>query len=396
MLTTRPTSRLGVDGRKVPVFLTSVFAAAYGRTAFYLGAAWILVEDGEGATVVAGFFALVSVAELIASPIAGWAADRCSRKWLSVLADLSRAMVASAVACLPFADRQVVVFIAAIAFVFAERLSLTASQALVPDICRAMTLPDANSLLFFSMQCGNLIAAVGGGYVLSAYGFSIFFAIIAMAFLLSAVMMCLVRTKRCQVPPLRQIHVARFRAGTYAINLIDLITVYALLCGVATVVSAMTASLVFEELEGGALVFGLLEGAWSVGSIFGTLLMIPLSRWIKPWRLSTLVLAAVAIIMMATNFTTLPILVIVFGLLGLLYNVGRVGVEMHLQFTVANSRLGRVKGWMHAAGMALSLVVLGVLAIVGAAMRPSSAFSTFGFVVLGAAVLLIFRAGRAK
>jgi len=101
-------------------------------------------------------------------------------------------------------------------------------------------------------------------------------------------------------------------------------------------------ALVVDELLGGAFMFGLLEGAWFFGSILGALLMIPLGRSIGPSHLTITILVAVTMIM--TKLVAVPVLFVLFGLLGLFYNLGRVNVEMRLQLAVVNSRLGSAKG----------------------------------------------------
>jgi len=155
-------------------------------------------------------------------------------------------------------------------------------------------------------------------------------------------------------------------------------------------------ALVVDELLGGAFMFGLLEGAWFFGSILGALLMIPLGRSIGPSHLTITILVAAATAMIMTKFVAVPVLFVLFGLLGLFYNLGRVNVEMRFQLAVVNSRLGSAKGWMHACGMGLSLVVLGALATVGNTVKPSTTFSVFGLVVAVSVATLAVRVRRSK
>lgn len=364
--------------RTFPAFIASVFLASFGRAAFYLGSAWLLVEEGYGASAVAYFFGVVSAAELISSPIAGWAADRWDRRRLSVGADILRATIALTIASITMPDTRPVIFTSAALLVFAERLAITASQALVPEVCRDFLLPKANSVVFLSMQYGNFLAAVLGGYLLAVYGFRPVCMTIMVAFALSAVAMLFVRPGFVGTIETSDNKLA---AKVRETCLVDLMVLYGLLYGSATIISVMGASLVFDEMKGDAVDFGLMEGAWAMGSMVGAVLLIPVSRYIEASNLGATLLTLTAIALIATPLLSNPMLFVLFGLLGLLYNLGRINVEILLQTNVASHRLGRVKGWVHAAGVLAGAIVLSGVAAVGDRTIPSSTFCIFGLFV---------------
>jgi MFS family permease len=379
--------------RTFQAYLTSVFLASLGRGAFYLGSSWMLVENGYGAAAVAYLFGIVCAAELISSPIAGWAADQWDRRWLSAWADVMRSAIALAMACMAVVDIRQVIFVAAVALVFAERLAITASQALLPGLCRNLPLPKANSFVFLSMQGGNFLAAVLGGYFLAAYGFRPFCTAIAVAFGLSTAAMHLVRPGGVGFSKASSDKLPPKARGT---RLVDLIVHYGLLYACAMLINVMGASLVFEEIGGDAVIFGIMEGAWAIGSILGTILLLPVSRHMDVSHLGLSILALTAVALIGTPLMGTPMLLSLFGLLGLLYNLGRVNVEVLLQTIVARGRLGRVKGWTHAAGVLVGAFVLGVVAIVGDKIPPSSVFSIFGLLIALATGMMFLNARGRK
>jgi len=376
----------------LPSYFASVFLASFGRGAFYFGSAWVLVEEGYGAAAVAYFFAIVSASELISSPLAGWAADLWDRRWLSVAADILRAAIVFGLAWPSALDPRLLTYVAAGALVCTERLAMTASISLVPKLAGRMPLPKANSGVYVCMQAGNLLAAILGGYLLASYGFRSFCMVIASSFALSAAAMLLVHPGD---EPTFVASVDRLPEPVRGARLLDVIALYAMLYGCATLINVMGASLVFEEMRGDAIVFGLIEGAWATGSILGAILIVPISRHLSLPQLGLPILGLTAIALMVTPFATLAILVALFVLLGLLYNLGRVDVEVLLQTTVPINRLGRVKGWTHAAGVFVGGLVLGCVAVAGNALRPSLSFGILGVVIVfSTGIIFIMRLRR--
>jgi MFS family permease len=372
-------------------YVTSVFLASFGRGAFYLGSSWLLVEEGYGAIAVAHFFGIVSAAELISSPIAGWITDRWDRRWLSVCADGLRSAVALGMACVVVPDIRQVIFVSAFALVFAERLAMTASQTLLPGMCQKMVLPRANSVVFLSMQCGNFLAAVLGGYLLAAYGFRPFCMAIMVAFALSAAAMLLVRPGRIGISKTAN---EKRSANARGVRLVDVVALYSLLYGCATLISVLGASLVFDEMRGNAVIFGLIEGAWAIGSIIGAVLLMPISRHMEVSHLGLPILALTATALIGTPLMSFPLQFALFGILGLLYNLGRVNVEVLLQSIVTNGELGRVKGWTHSLGVLIGAVVLVTVSIVGDTVLPSALFSIFGLLIAFATGIMFVTARR--
>lgn len=371
-------------------FLASTFVSAVGRNGYQIACAWILVEQGFGATSVAAFFAIISVTELISSPFAGWMSDRYDRRLLCVTADILRCAGALVLGMLlTMIDLQWAIWLSAILFATSDRIALTSSQSMIPAVGAVRSLPAANSIVFFLMQSGSLVAAVLTGLLLHSAIPTYTFIVIGAAFVLSVGLMLAVGRELSS-----QFGAAHAPRSALRIDghLLRLSAIYALLYTGGVLVSVIGPSFVFVELEGDAINFGQLEGAWSAGSILGTLLLIPLLRVV---RITTLQLAILALT--ATSFALLKMLdipwnLLIFAILGALYNLGRVGIEVMLQSSVPQTALGRAKGALHSVGVLLGVVLFGVVAAVGDEVKPSNIFLAFAFILaVGTLVLTICR-----
>ena len=177
-------------------------------------------------------------------------------------------------------------------------------------------------------------------------------------------------------------------------HLLRLGAIYALLYVGGMLVSVIGPSFVFEELGGSAIDFGQLESAWSAGSILGAILLIPLVRVIDIPILQLIILALTAFSFAALKMVDLPWALLAFAVLGILYNLGRVAVEVTLQSSIPRATLGRAKGALHCTGMFLGLILFGIGAVFSDEISPSTIFLVFaGILAVGTTALTVFRIG---
>jgi len=349
------------------------------------------VAQGHGATAVAAFFAIISVTELVTSPLAGCMSDRFDRRRLCIIADVARVGGALTLGLLLLVvDPRWAIWLSAMVFATCDRIALTSSQSMIPVIGASFTLPTANSIVFFLMQSGSLAAAVLTGVLLHLSTPTYTFAALAVAFLLSVCFMLAVRHNSSS-----QHGAAIEQRSTLVVDaqLLQLGAIYALLYTGGVLVSVIGPSFVFDELAGNAIDFGYLESAWSAGSILGALLLIPLSRAAAISRLQLVILVLSALSFAVLKVLDLPWTLLVFAILGALYNLGRVAIEVTLQSVVSSTALGRAKGALHSVGVALGVILFGVVAAVGDNMLPSTIFLAFAVVLAaGTLVLMLFRA----
>lgn len=359
--------------------LASIFASSIGRNGYNIACAWLLAVSGQGAIAVTVFFAIVSATELVASPVAGWMSDRYNRRLLCLIVDALRFLAALALGGV-FVTSDVVwaVWISAILYATCDRFALTASLSMIPSITATCNRVRANSLVFFFMQSGSLAAAVATGIMLHTLTSEITFLILALTFMLSCGCMLCVQRKcfTCDDLPVCKEPAIRFDA-----RLLHLCAVYSLLYTGGMLVSVAGPSFVFEELLGTAMDFGHLEAAWSAGSIIGAIALVPLVYVARIPVLQFAILALTAIAFVSLKMPGLPWVLLIFAVLGGLYNLGRVAVEVELQSSVAGTSLGRAKAVLHSTAVLLGLILFGVVSIISDLVAPSTIFLIFGLIV---------------
>ncbi|WP_084507896.1 MFS transporter [Mesorhizobium sp. WSM3224] len=377
--------RPSVRSRAFLGFLISTLSAAVGRNGYYVASAWILVEAGCGSTSVATVLAIVSLAELVASPLVGVATDRFDRRHLIIAADLTRFVILLATACaLPYKATFLIICLSAVLFAFCDRVALTGSQSVIRAMARGGDLVASNSIVFFVMQFGCLGAALLCGPLLSERSPALAFTVLAVFFLVSAISLSMIRLEPASGSFIR----ARSPALDIDAGLLRLFAVYALSYAGAVLVSVMGSAFIFEEQRGTAADFGHLEATWSLGSLIGAVLAAKLTRIVSAHGLHFALLGASALSLMALLVMPLPWSLIVFAALGVLYNLGRVSVEVTLQSRVCDSALGRAKGVMHSFAVTLGLFIFSITAVVGDHVSPSTVFFGFGVALLISASFL--------
>ena len=367
-------------------FLASIFGSSFARTGYQIVCAWLLVANGDGSAAVAIFFLIVSVTELVASPFAGWLADHFDRRRICMIADTARAVAMICVAVtLSDTATQHGIWISAVLYAVGDRLSLTSSQAMIPAIGWRFALAARNAIVFFVMQAGALCAALMVGVVLHASAAPVAFLSLSAAFLASAVLMT-------GASP-REIGVAGSQCATPVqafdrTNVLRIGSLYALLYSSGLIVSVLAAGFVLDELKGNALDFGLVEGAWSVGSVIGALMIARIWRFVGLQIIQFACLTLAALGFFATTLASLPAVIGLFLALGALYNLGRVAAEMRLQSAIPSSHLGRAKGWVHCGCVALGLVLFAAISLAPTGTSVAHLFRLYAAALLLATVAL--------
>ncbi|MBZ5763755.1 MFS transporter [Rhizobium sp. VS19-DR104.2] len=388
--------RLVADTGRVPLFwfLAAVFSVSVGRNSYSLACSWLLVASGHGTLPVAIFFAATCVVELAASPIAGWLCDRYDRRTVSIASDLLRLVGALVLASVIMTtDVFWAIVLSVIVFGVCDRLSLTATQSMIPAFTAGRSRAKTNSAVFVFLQCGGLVAAVAIGLLLHAWPSWITLVFIACCFCLSCVCMVAVPEEGRVVRP----HFTVEGSMPLDATLLRLAGIYALLNAGGLLISVIGPSFVFQEHLGNALDFGHLEGAWSAGSILGVLLLVPIARATSLSSLHLMVLVVMAGLFAATAFLTFSWSVLVIAILGATYNLGRVSVEVALQACVSREALGRAKGLMHSVAVAFGLLLFVIVSFLSSNVRPSTVFLIFAaFVVLSTGLLAKLPPHRSK
>lgn len=376
----------GLGSRGFNWFLASTFVSSLGRNGYAVACAWILVASGDGSATVAAFFAIVSLTELLVSPGAGWISDRFDRRRVFIVADFVRCLAAAIMASTSSAW---LICWSAVLFACCDRIALTTSQAMIPMVGKHLASSTSNSVTFFFMQAGGLLAAILVGVLLHITPAAMVFIMISTAFALSVGCMWAAVADGGSYTPTRTQDRMKLPMDP---RLVHLGAVYAILYGGGLLVSIMGPGFVFDELSGDALDFGALESAWSAGSIIGAILLIPLARFAQQGFLLIAILFFTALLFASVKLSILPWSLLIFAALGVVYNFGRVAVEVILQTIAPHGALGRAKGLFHCAGVSVGLIIFGLVSLSGDRFSPSTVFLMFSAVVsIMAIILAVFR-----
>jgi MFS family permease len=333
------------------------------------------------------------MAELIASPLAGWMSDHYDRRLLCLIADFVRFLAMAALGVImTSSDLHWAIWLSTIPFGICDRLALTASQSMIPSVSAFYSLSIANCIVCFLTQSGSLLAAALAGVLLHVCTPMVTLAVLAPVFALSVCCLGFVRREPLPAEDARDTGDTNGPELHFDGHLLLLAAIYTLLYVCGMMVSVVSPSFIFEELGGSAIDFGQLESAWSVGSVLGAILLVPLIRAVDISILQLVILALAAVSFTALKILNLPWALFAFAILGILHNLGRVAIEVRLQSSVPRAALGRAKGALHCSGMFLSLILLGMGAVVSDKLNPSTIFLVFaGILAVSTIVLTILQ-----
>jgi MFS family permease len=160
---------------------------------------WWATEQTHSAAV-AGILLMVSTLPLVVlSPLAGWLADHWGRRPVMVIADALRLVLSAIMALALWQDRLTVTGAVVVSLLLAVGGALfnPASMAIIPDVVTdEALLPQANGWQELNTQVTGVVGPAVGGLVVAAIGTVASIAANAASFLLSAVLLLLLRLPR--------------------------------------------------------------------------------------------------------------------------------------------------------------------------------------------------------
>ncbi len=294
----------------------------------------------------------------------GVVSDRFERRRVMIAADLLRAAALTLIGVLAVTGSLELWHLVALVVVYAagEAFFGPALGALVPDILPADLLVEANSLEQFVRQtCRLMIGPAIGGVVVALAGAGDAFLIDAGTFLVSALMIALIRTRSRTTRVSGSTLSGELRDGIAYVRSQRFIWVTLVASAIAMLmffgpVQVLLPYLIRNELGGGAGSFGLVLAADGIGAIVASLVMSQRGR--LPRRYLTLMFGAWAL-------ATLPIagyalgdaewqLMILSCVHGALMTVGLVVWGTLMQTRVPGAMRGRVHSvdWFVSIGLA--------------------------------------------
>lgn len=165
----------------------------YGAVASDLGdwfstiAIYLLIERLTGSPFALGLvFVTKMLPFALASPLAGLVADRVSRKWLMIAADVARAVCALGLLLVREPERVWLLYALSALQMIAAAFFIPARSAAIPNITRENELLTANALSASTWSALLAIGAALGGFVTEAIGIQGVFILDSVTYLVSA------------------------------------------------------------------------------------------------------------------------------------------------------------------------------------------------------------------
>jgi len=235
---------------------------------------------------VGGLFVVRMLAPFLISPLAGVAADRYNRKWLLILADISRAVVVLGFLLVRKPEQVWLLYTLTAIQLAISGVFFPARNAILPDLVSRGELGAANALSSSTWSVMLSIGAALGGLVAGQWGIYPAFVVDSLTFVLSAV---LISGIRYRWEPAMEADTS-IRAGfrqyvdglRYLKNELDILfialhkaAVSLTINGAFQVIQVILAEQVYVIGEGGGTSLGLLYAVAGVGTGIGPIV----ARW---------------------------------------------------------------------------------------------------------------------
>jgi MFS family permease len=254
------------------LFFASVISLG-GDWFLFVALGGLVLEATGKAAAVGIMICAQEVPVFLATPWAGWLADRFDRRRLMVLSDLARTMICVAFLTVGPANLWLAYALLACLSLFAAVFD-PAQQAALPNVVDPADLPTANALGGSLWGTMLAVGAAVGGVVATIFGRNVAFTVDAVSFLFSAVLLLGVR-RPFSAPREHDEHIGILEATrqTVAYARRDA-RVWALVSvkfgfGAAAGVLALIAVFARQVFHAGDVGFGLMMAARGVGALIG-------------------------------------------------------------------------------------------------------------------------------
>lgn len=312
-----------------------------------------------GSTFATGvMFIVATIPRLCFGSVAGVFVDRWNRKYTMVIANLIQAGVL--LSLLLVHTQQLVWIIYLFAFIDSavSQFFIPAKTAIIPQLVDEQHLLAANSLNSTSDGLTRLVGPFLGGLLFGLFGLNSVVVIDIISFFFAAAMVGLIRLPQGTVSA-EQVNTGmgnnlarvgrEWLAGMRLVKRERLVAAIFIVGCVAMVgegvIEVVLTGYVKSVLHGDALVLGWILSAQAIGGIVGSLLIVRLSKLVKPVLLIPISGLVVGVTIAVLGFV--PILAVVLPLMALI-GISAIGFFV-LQFTllqtnVANEYQGRIFG----------------------------------------------------
>jgi len=327
---------------------TGQAVSSLGNSVNFVAIPFQILALGGGAAELGLTAAIGSATTLVALLFSGTIVDRVPRRTVILTSDLASGFVVSVLALLGFAGALRIehLYVASAIFGISFAFFGPAMTAIIPELVPPDILQAGNAVRGLSRQLGRLGGPVLGGVIVAVAGPPIAFAIDAVSFFLSFVLLSFARPPRRE-PPARAALMDQVRAGfafTFSLPwLWTTILLFALInvafFGPLTVALPL---LVRDVLLGDARLFGAIGTAVGLGELAGTFVIA--QRPVRRIGIAMYLWAILAGLGVA-GYGLIPVVPFIFGsafLVGMSLSGFAILWETAVQRNVPSDLLGRV------------------------------------------------------
>ena len=330
---------------------------------------WLAYDvGGAGGVIVVRL--VDSVPSVLIGLGAGVLADRIERRRLMVAADLIRAATLAGLALVVLVDEPSVPMLAAGMFLLrvGDSVFEPAAAAMLPDIVPENLIQRANALFNAVHEGLWAFSMAAAGLLLVVVPLEHFFTIDAASFLLSAVVIALVRT-RSRGEPGEHHPLAELFAGVSELICHRRLGIATIVFGLGVVIGAgifipAAPVLVGAELEAGPGTYGLVLLGFGIGAIAAAAVLARVEVQRRElWSIVSWVGYAVCFVLMALS-PSLPLLMIAAAAAGAAESGARILLVSAMQHQIGTATLGRAMAvfyTVHRAAHGVGLVTVAFL-----------------------------------
>lgn len=381
-------------------FLAAMLVSNIGRNAYFVCIIWWALTCGNNARLIPFLLFVSTLSQFLVSGLSGCIADIVDRRCLAIGMDAVRVVVVALTGYAIIAEMGVTVLFLSIAlYSVADRGYLTAMQSIIPHLPRSAVI--TNSASYLMMQSGAFLGAGLAGVLLHFLSYGAVLSLISCTFILSG---ALLGTK-----PILSFDKDRIGTGSigrmkYFFSIVHLkkyklvlpTLVYSFSFGVGIMINTTLAVFVLEEMNGDAVLFSKFESAWALGGVLVSLVLAfgVGSMFLKSGQPGLLFYSGSALVLLWIFPIPVPA-AIVLVLIGAIYNLSRISLDVRVQHSVSTASIGRVKGVINSIATGTGLLIYVLIGIVGNAVLPSHILAGYGFcAIIAAATLAITSKSR--
>jgi MFS family permease len=257
-----------------------------GDFLYQIALAWWVLEKTGSAMAMAAILIFTSAPMIIFSLAGGVVVDRYPRLYVMLISDLLRFGIVLLVSVLAFSDQLAIWHMYALSLMLGlvDAFFNPAYTASVPELVPEADLPSANTLTSLSLQIGRIAGPPLGAAIIAVGGLSLAFALNALTFLLSAVLLLPVLTTGLPTNPssndasAEKSILSEIKEGIQTVIALPWLFISILIFAIINVslVGPYDVALPFlvkDELNGDVQMLGLLYALFPVGYVLGSLWM---------------------------------------------------------------------------------------------------------------------------